>query len=592
MLLRSYLSAGGSAADTLITLDGISHSYGDRRVLKNLSFTVAAGERAGLIGENGSGKSTLLRLIAGRMRPDAGKISFSGGTETPRVGLLAQESPFDPRWSMGQAIETAIAPARRVAAAVEAAAINLSAAGDDPEAAQRYSDALLLAELHDAWNIEARVSETLTGLGLVRIGRGRPIGELSGGQRARLALACLLLSRPDVLLLDEPTNHLDDGAVEYLEGWLTAWPQPVIMASHDRAFLEQAANLLLDLDPTMMTLSEAGPGGDATYSGHGITRFSGSYTEYMASSREQRARWAERYRGEQNELRRLRASLRSSRQVGHSDWKPRTEIRMAKKFYADRNARVVSRRLTDARARLRELEESQLRRPPGELRFAGLTVAESPRRRAPGEVLLDLRDVSVAGRLGAVSLGISGGEKLLLTGRNGSGKSTLLQVIAGELAPDSGHVRAAGNMRIALLGQEVRLPLAGAKRSSITADEAYRQAVGPGRAELAPLTKFGLLSARDLHRPIEALSLGQLRRLELAMVLAEPPDLLLLDEPSNHLSITLVTELEEAIATYPGAVIVASHDRWIRRQWDGRRLALPAATFTDRDSSYQLGAKW
>ncbi|WNM26819.1 ABC-F family ATP-binding cassette domain-containing protein [Demequina capsici] len=570
MLSPSFHSSGA----TQLVVDGVSFSYPDRRVLTAISLTVAGGERVGLIGENGSGKSTLLRLAAGALAPDAGSIvATSSGGWTPRVGLLRQEPPFGDEQTVAEALEAAIAPARDAADAVDALGAALADHPDDAAVAGAFADALEEAERLDAWSADARVGTMLAGLGLASVPRTRPTGRLSGGQRARLSLAWLLLARPDVLLLDEPTNHLDDSATEHLADVLRTWRGPVAMASHDRAFLDDVATVLVDLDPAPVphrvaaAVDDGGPG-----SGVGVTRFGGTFTEYLADRAASRERWERRYRDEQAELKRLRAGVRDSHQVGHAGASPRTEARASKKFYADRNATVVARRVNDARARLEELEERQIRRPPAALVFSGLDAGAAHRRAAgaTGHALV-AAGVAVAGRLARTSLAVAPGEHVLITGANGSGKSTLLAVLAGALDPTSGTASIGSGLRVGLLTQDPRIADPFGRGPALTARQAYLDAVG---SAAVPLSTFGLLAGRDENRPVAALSVGQQRRLALAIVLADPPDVLLLDEPTNHLSLALVTALEEAIPRFPGTVIVASHDRWLRRRWQGRRLEL------------------
>src|SRR5699024_4423782 len=319
--------------------------------------------------------------------------------------------------------------------------------------------------------------------------RDRPTSALSGGQRARLALAWLLLSAPDVLLLDEPTNHLDDAAAAHLQQVLADWPGPVLLASHDRAFLDETVSSLVDLDPAPMPHAVAGPlVGDGDGSGIGTVSFTGSYTDYLHARMDARARWEQQYMAEQDELGRLRAAVRDSHTVGHPGRAPRTEARAAKKFYADRNAKVVSRRVNAARTRLAQLEESQLRKPPRELWFRGLTVGADRARRSWSGPVLTATQVSVPGRLPVTSLSVAAGEKWLVTGPNGSGKSTLLQLLAGDLRPGAGSVNAPGALRIGLLAQEVHLPDPQHRGDGRTARQAYADLVGAERAEQVPLS--------------------------------------------------------------------------------------------------------
>jgi macrolide transport system ATP-binding/permease protein len=208
-----------------------------------------------------------------------------------------------------------------------------------------YATALQTAEDLHVWDIDSRIEVLLDGLGLTALHRDRATQDLSGGQRSRLSLAWLLLSAPDVLLLDEPTNHLDDAATAHLRDVLAAWSGPVLLASHDRAFLDEAVTSLLDLDPSPVPHALAGDlVEDGSGTGIGLTRYTGTYTDYLQSRRDERARWERKYRDEQAELTRLRTAVDRNQTVGHADWKPRTESRIAQKFYGDRNATVVSRR--------------------------------------------------------------------------------------------------------------------------------------------------------------------------------------------------------------------------------------------------------
>lgn len=551
-------------------------SFAGRRVLTDVSFTVSSGERAGLIGENGAGKSTLLRVLAGLLEPDAGITRANApGTAAARIGLLHQEPPFAPGSTIAQAMEDAVAPIRTAERALDQAAAKIAEQPGEEHASRDYSRALEAAERLGVWEIDARIDITLDGLGVGSIPRSRETGSLSGGQQARLSLAWVLLNSPELLLLDEPTNHLDDDAVAYLGAALSGWAGPVLFASHDRAFLDEAATTLIDLDPSPLPQAVAGPlVADGTGSGIGVTRFTGSYTQYLHARFDARDRWWQQYRDEQQELKRLRASVRESHTVGHENWTPRTEARAAKKFYADRNAKVVSRRVSDAQRRLEELEEQQIRKPPRELSFPGLTTDQNSLVVPHSGHILSASEVAVEGRLQETSISISAGEKWLITGPNGSGKSTLLSVMAGGLEPTGGTVNRLGRISVKLLTQDTVLPDPYGRGSTRTAKQVYQEALGVDLAEQVPLGAFGLIAGRDENRPVGELSVGQQRRLALAVVLAEPPDLLLLDEPTNHFSLLLSTQLEAAIPEYPGAVVVASHDRWLRRSWQGQHLAV------------------
>lgn len=289
-------------------------------------------------------------------------------------------------------------------------------------------------------------------------------------------------------------------------------------------------------------------------------------------------RWAQQYRDEQAELKRLRHVVNvSARDVFHTD-RPRTEARASAKFYSDKAAKTVGRRVRDARTQLGRLQREQVAKPHDPLSFAGF----ASRRHAPeSETVLSLQRVSVAGRLGEISLDVTGRGRWLITGTNGSGKSTLLQVMDGTLEPSAGRRLARPGLRVGRLAQDLTWP---------NLELSPRQILDVLGLEIGSL---GLVHPRDLNRRLGDLSYGTQRRFALALLVANPPDVLLLDEPTNHLSLSLAEELEEALDDYPGAVVVASHDRWLRRRWTGQVLgivssAVPAVCEEPEPGAYRL----
>ncbi|WP_435132335.1 ABC-F family ATP-binding cassette domain-containing protein [Actinacidiphila sp. bgisy144] len=529
--------------------DGLVRVLGDRRVLDDVSLTASPGHRIGLIGENGAGKSTLLRLLSGADEPDAGSV-----TRPADLGFLHQEMPYDAATAVAAVLDDALREAREDLAVLDRLGAELAAVPEGDARHQVLLDAygrrLEQAQDRESWDADRRAALVLEGLGLGALPHDRTLGSLSGGQRGRLALAALLVRRPSALLLDEPTNHLDDGAAAFLQEQLRALPGAVVLASHDRVFLDAVCTDLVDLDPAV-----AGP-----------VRFGGNYSAYLAVRRAERARWERRYAEEQQELARLRVSAEVTAHRVAPDRGPRDHEKMGYGHRAGRVQSQVSRRVRDAARRLAELERAQVARPPRPLRFAAAALAATAGPDAGPAVAL--REVRVPGRLAVAALEVPAADRLLITGGNGAGKSTLLAVLAGQLLAE-GEVRARPGLTVGLLTQDTSFA-----RPDRTARDTYERALGARRAQEVPLAALGLMHAADLDRPVGQLSVGQRRRLALALLVARPPQLLLLDEPTNHLSPLLCDELEAALGPGPGAIVVASHDRWLRGRWRGRELRL------------------
>ena len=297
--------------------DGVSFTHDGTPLITDLSFTAAPGQRVALIGENGSGKSTVLKLAAGQLPAHAGTL-----VRPRRVGLMDQHLPFDEHDTLASVMERSLVPVRAVLAEIDVAAASMAT---NEHSAARYASLLDEAERLGVWTIDQRVSETLAGLGLAEVSQDRPVHTLSGGQRSRVALAGLMLSRPTGLLLDEPTNHLDDQALDFLSAQLSLWGGPVIFASHDRAFLDSVATRIVDLDPSTSAMGEVRVGATTT----------GRYSDYLAQRADERREWEERFAAERERINALRHEVsHGARQVFHTT-APKTEVRGAKKFYSD-----------------------------------------------------------------------------------------------------------------------------------------------------------------------------------------------------------------------------------------------------------------
>ena len=531
MLTHTYVHPARHRAQ--LTLADVSLMRGATPVLNHVDLTVTAQSRIAIVGENGRGKSTLLYVLAGVLSPDSGSVQRTG-----TLGLAEQEMTATDSRTVGQAVAEAMAVPRAAVLALDAAA---SALADDREgAAEEYAAALEFAGAIQAWDAERRVQIALEALD-AETDMTRLLADLAVGQRYRVRLACLLGSEDDFLLLDEPTNHLDRSGLEFLTAQLRARSGGVIIVSHDRALLSDIAETIIDLDPA--------PDNRPRIYGSG-------YAGYQEGRLSERERWEQDYERQQAEHTRLQESLSAAQNRLISGWRPEKGTnKHGRATRAGGHVQNVHRRREALEAHPVTVPE-----PPQLFRFPDL-----PTR--TGAALLSVDNVSVAGRLAtSVSFTLSHRGRLVVTGPNGAGKSTLLRVVSGELVQDTGTIQRPGSTRIGFLHQESALPL------DRRASEVYAAHIGALvsagvllQSEVVSLSQLGLLRPRETGKRVGELSMGQQRRLDLALVLSKRPHLLLLDEPTNHLSFTLVDELTIALGATQAAVVLSSHDRQLLR---------------------------
>jgi len=490
----------------LITLNDVDYSVGGPLLLEGVDLAIETGERIALIGRNGAGKSTLLKLLAGDLQPDDGDIRVADGV---RVARLEQEVPPGAQGDVFDVVAQGLgelgawlAEFHHLSHAVEVDTTALAA---------------VQARIENAhgWSLEQRVEETLTRLGL---DGDAVFAGLSGGLKRRVLLARALVAQPDLLLLDEPTNHLDIAAIDWLEGFLKAWPGTVVFVTHDRRFLRALATRIVEIDRGQ------------------VTSWPGDWANY------------ERRREE-----RLNAQAQESARFDKLLAQEEVWIRQGIKARRTRDEGRV-RRLEAMRR-----ERSQRRELAGNVR---MDVAQGE---ASGRKVIEAKEVAFAydGRpvVRDLTTTIFRGDRIGLIGPNGSGKTTLLKLLLGELAPTHGSVRLGSNLQVAYFDQY---------RATLREDWNAIENVAEGREfiELNGRRKHVIGYLQDFlftperaRAPITRLSGGERNRLLLARLFAQPSNLLVMDEPTNDLDVETLELLEDLLLDYAGTLLLVSHDR-------------------------------
>ncbi|HEV8249008.1 MAG TPA: ABC-F family ATP-binding cassette domain-containing protein [Gaiellaceae bacterium] len=499
----------------------VTKFYGAKAVLEDVSLAVPPHARLGVVGPNGSGKTTLLRLLAGLEEPDAGTIERTPTTLT--VGYLPQEPDLLP----GEAVLDYLA--RRAGVADAGLRVDELAAvlADDLDRAAAHADALdrFLALGGDDFETRARATAAEVGIPAQRL--AAPAEALSGGQRARVALAAILVSRFDVLLLDEPTNDLDFAGLALLEGFLATTGGALVVVSHDRELLDRVSTRIVELEE----------------GGAGVREWAGGWSDYEQARAQARRRQYEEYDRVVEERERLEQQARRM-----SEWEQRG-YGQGRKKKKTKDVKGLYRR------RLARLERDGAEKPfePWELK---LQIAAAGRG---GDVVARLSRAVVergAFRLGPLDLELRRGDRLALAGPNGSGKTTLLGALLGRLPLAEGSRELGSAVEAAELEQG---------RERFAGDETLLEAFTdvtrlPPEDARTLLAKFGL-GADEVVRTSSSLSPGERTRAALAVFAARGVNLLVLDEPTNHLDLPAIEQLEEALERYEGALVVVSHDR-------------------------------
>jgi len=527
----------------LLSASRLSKTFGDKEILRDVSFELRSGDHVALVGPNGVGKTTLLKILTGELDPDGGNVERPTAGS---IGYLQQHPEFaasDTVWSLATG---ALGDVAQLVVEAERVAEALATTDAEPQHAQlleQYDRLQAKLLQQDAYNWEHRVERILQGLGFVPEWYTRPARQLSGGQQNRLMLACLLLQQPDLMVLDEPNNHLDIESTEWLETTLADWPGAYLLVSHDRFFLDQTANAVLELIDGK------------------LDRYRGNYSAYVRQKAERLQVERRTYEKNREEIAKLEDFIR-------------------KHHHGQKSAQAEDRR--------KKLERIELVEPPREIPTPQFHFPPATRT---GDIVLRGQGLSKAydkSLFEKLNVQIERGQCWAILGSNGSGKSTLLKCLLGQVPLDAGTVHLGTNLRIGYFDQLLaQLP------PDTTAAEAIRV---PHRdlddnARRSILGAFGL-SGDVALKPLRMLSGGEKNRTMLAWLSAMEANFLILDEPTNHLDLWSRHALEAALRRFDGTVLLVTHDRYLVNQVADHVLVLSGGKSSQLAGNYDDYRHW
>ncbi|MCI6552142.1 MAG: ATP-binding cassette domain-containing protein [Lachnospiraceae bacterium] len=495
---------------SILNVENLSHGFGDRAIFNNVSFRLLKGEHIGLIGANGEGKSTFMNIITGRLQPDEGKVEWS---KKVRVGYLDQHTALEKGRTIRQVLVSAFDFLLEMEQELNGIYEQMGEADEDTlqqlmEEAGTLQD---LLTMHDFYMIDAKVEETGRALGLSHIGLDKDVSELSGGQRAKVLLARLLLEKPDILLLDEPTNYLDKEHIEWLKRYLNEYENAFILISHDIPFLNSVVNLIYHMDNQELN----------------------------------------RYVGDYDRFREVYAMKKAQLEAAYN--KQQKEIADLKDFVARNKARVATRNM--AMSRQKKLDKMDVIELAAEKPKPAFHFKEA---RTPGRYIFQTKDLVIGYEeplSSPLNLEMERNEKIVLTGANGIGKTTLLKSILGLTPPLSGTVEQGDYLEIGYFEQEMN-----PHGSATCIEEIWAEFPSYTQYEVrSALAKCGL-TTRHIESLVKVLSGGEQAKVRLCKLINKASNLLALDEPTNHLDPDAKAELKRALQAYRGSILMVCHE--------------------------------
>lgn len=495
---------------SILTVTNLSHGFGDREILKNVSFRLLKGEHVGLIGANGEGKSSFMNIITGKLEPDEGQIEWA---KRVRVGYLDQHTSLEKGQSIRDVLKSAFKYLFDLEQEMQDMYLKMGDVSEDELTAllEEVGTIQDILDHNDFYIIDAKVEDIARGLGLDDIGLDKDVNDLSGGQRTKILLAKLLLEKPDILLLDEPTNYLDEPHIIWLKRYLQEYENAFILISHDIPFLNSVINLIYHMEDKE------------------LTRYVGDYDNFIKVYEAKKAQLEAAYKKQQQEIAEL------------------------EDFVARNKARVATRNMAMSRQKkLDKMEIIELTRekPKPEFNFK--------EGRTAGRLIFETKDLVIGyddPLSKPVNLTMERGQKIALIGANGLGKTTLLKSILGEIKSVSGGVELGDNLQIGYFEQEIK-----DKNNNSCIDEIWQEFPGYTQYEVrAALAKCGL-TTKHIESKVMVLSGGEQAKVRLCKLINKETNVLILDEPTNHLDIDAKEELKRALKAYKGSILLISHE--------------------------------
>lgn len=520
----------------ILSAKDLTKVYGTDVILENVSFHINKGERVGIVGLNGAGKTTLLRMLTGELASDGGECYISGDT---RIGYLKQDGEFNSENTLIEEIENIFTDFPRMEKEMadilkEVEALGDSGADKSTRLLERYDHIHEDYRNRGGYSYKSEMTGVLSSMAFGEDTYNKKISTLSGGEKTRLALACLLLKKPDLLFLDEPTNHLDIGTLKWLEQYLKNYSGTIVLVSHDRYFLDQTVNRIFEIE------------------NHRLNIYEGNYSFYASERRTRREAELRRYEKQQTEVKRQEEMIRRFKERG-------TE-KLAKRA-ASREKRLSAMELMD--------------RPDGTGRRLKLNFREnfqSGKDVIYGENLSKTFGYGSRSRelFEGVNLDIKRGERICIVGANGIGKTTLLKILLGQLEPTSGRLKIGHNVQMGYYDQGQQL----LNNEGTVIDEIHDEYRLYSEPELRSILGRFMFRGESVFLKVGSLSGGEKARLSLLKLMMSGANLLILDEPTNHLDIESKEVFEESLLDFPGTCIIVSHDRYFLNRVPTRILEL------------------